>query len=324
MNEQATTEWLPAPPFVWWCGWAPQQWMQDGICLPAVENRVTPSSISCSTALGVFFFFYIIILPLLFFVKYWHDRPPNPQRRGEKCGEEENEAEENIWSREWQNEEGDGKTTAGSLGLFHIGHMLHCILSYDLKMYTSQNGPCLLLPVSFNFMHPYNFSPRIKRLSSFHITVNMLKHRDQQQLVSAALVWDLLVCSQLSEPGRLAGRGKLPSLTILLTFTLQSQLFKAACTSTLCQPAPAVKSGSRNLKAHTDLIHYAWHAAAAAAVCVCAILFVAVKSREAAQEHISVNQKTFVITFFATALHSLNARLSYSFPLGFPWEIKNI
>lgn len=28
-----------------------------------------------------------------------------------------------------------------------------------------------------------------------------------------------------------------PSLAILLTFTLQSQLFKAACTSTSCQPA---------------------------------------------------------------------------------------
>lgn len=109
------------------------------------------------------------------------------------------------------------------------------------------------------------------------------------------LVWDLLVCSQLTEPSL---GGMLPSSEILLTFTLQSQLFKAGRTSAPCQPDPAVKSGSWNLKAHAALLHrtaWAFLSRAQHAVSVCNSAS-CLDVHEAVWECMSVNHKTFTFS----------------------------
>lgn len=102
------------------------------------------------------------------------------------------------------------------------------------------------------------------------------------------------------------GLGGVPSLAILLTFTLQFQLFKAACTSAACQPAPAVKSGSWNLKAHAAsspprlavfLAVTPMHQHMLVCVCqyVCVRACVCSVSCRLFLEFVSVNQKSFLI-----------------------------
>lgn len=158
----------------------------------------------------------------------------------------------------------------------------------------------------------------------------------------------MLVCSQLTEPGALAGGGKLPSLTILLTFTLQSQLFKAACTSAPCQPAsPSCEKWVMEFKGTHSLV--ALHSSAMASlgflflvthgsssnssnVCVCNSVSCS-EILKAVWECVSVNQKTFIITFSAgikAVAHSPNVSLSvcllrklaYILPHDLPLEIK--
>lgn len=82
-----------------------------------------------------------------------------------------------------------------------------------------------------------------------------------------------------------------PSLTILLTFTLQSQLFKAACTSVPCQSAgPSCKKWVMEFKGTLPL----FPSTGRQCLCVDALVFPAVKSSTGAVwECVSVNQAFF-------------------------------
>lgn len=164
------------------------------------------------------------------------------------------------------------------------------------------------------------------------------------------LVWDLLVCSQLTEAGRQAGwrcecvvvvvvveeeGGGLLSLAILLTFTLQSQLFKAACTSAPCQPAsPSCEKWVMEFKgAHSLVVLHSRFASLLAAFhptcntqqrCVCVCNSVSCSEiHEAVWEFVWVNHKTFITTLcVCVSVRLLETKLAYILPHDFPLEIK--
>lgn len=183
-------------------------------------------------------------------------------------------------------------------------------------------------PHFISYIHKILYSS-VKQLSPF-TSVSICQQTMTESDSRTTLVWDLLVCSQLTEPGTLAtllaGGGKLPSLTILLTFTLQSQLFKSACASTPCQPAsqpaPAVKSGSWNLKAHAALLHCTvalaplWlsvppNRSSSSSSSLCGCNYVSCSEiYKTVWEFVSVNQKTFIIMFSVCVSLSLSLSVS--------------
>ena len=148
------------------------------------------------------------------------------------------------------------------------------------------------------------------------------------------LVWDLLVCSQLTG---LTGEGglQLPILNDSPHIHLAVPIIQGSVHERSL-PAPAVKSGSWNLKAHAALSrctvalapfwlfdsfqHEAAASATAVALCVCVCVCVCncvscSEMHKAVWECVSVNLKTFITTFSAgmkPVAHSLSVCLSLS------------
>lgn len=139
------------------------------------------------------------------------------------------------------------KIILSSFGIFCLG--MYPFLFRSREMLSSDSTVCQQLSIRAHLsFHIMSWTQTGSNLlpNSYHLFTSALPHLSTMTERAGPVLVGVQP-AYWSEPFEWWGR--LLSLAILLTFTLQSQLFKAARMHERCLPGPAVKSGSWNLKA---------------------------------------------------------------------------